>query len=163
MYFEDVVIGTQTQTGSWTFTEEEIISFATKYDPQPFHIDPEAARSHEFGGIVASGFHIGSIWMKMTVEGMAKAYADRKAKGGAPSEGDGGQAAGVSPGFKKMRWHKPVRPGDTITYTSTISGKVPMGSRTDIGIIQSKTRGVNQHGDLVFSFIGQGIYPKRPE
>jgi acyl dehydratase len=162
MFFEDVVIGTQTQTGSWTFTEEEIISFAKKYDPQSFHIDPEAAKSHEFGGIVASGFHIGSIWMKLTVANMQKAQADLKASGETPPEGSGGRSAGVSPGFKKMRWHGPVRPGDTITYSNTVAGKVPMGSRTDIAIIQTKTRGVNQRGELVFSFIGQGIYPKRP-
>lgn len=163
MYYEDVVIGTETRTGSWTFTEEEIISFAKKYDPQFFHTDPEAAKSHEFGGIVASGFHVGSIWMKLTVENMRKAFAAQKERDEQPSEGSGGRAAGVSPGFKKMRWHKPVRPGDTITYSSKVSGKVPMGSRTDIGIIQSKTSGINQRGELVFSFIGQGIYPKRSE
>lgn len=163
MYFEDVVIGTQTQTGSWTFTEEEIISFAQKYDPQAFHTDPEAAKSHEFGGIVASGFHIGAIWMKMTVENMARAFAELEASRQSPSEGSGGRTAGISPGFKKMRWLKPVRPGDTITYSNKVSAKIPMGSRTDIGIIQSKTSGINQHGELVFSFIGQGIYPKRPK
>lgn len=162
MYYEDVVIGTETATGSWTFTEEEIISFAQKYDPQAFHTDPEAAKAHEFGGIVASGFHIGSIWMKLTVENMAKALAELKERGETPSESEGGRAAGVSPGFKKMRWLGPVRPGDTITYTNRTHGKVPMGSRTDIGIIQTKTKGHNQRGELVFSFIGQGIYPRRP-
>jgi acyl dehydratase len=163
MYFEDVVIGAESKTGSWTFTEEEIIRFAKKYDPQFFHIDPEAAKAHEFGGIVASGFHVGAIWMKLTVENMQKATAELEAGSESPSKGAGARSAGISPGFKKMRWHKPVRPGDTITYTNKTSGKVPMGSRTDIGIIQSRTRGLNQHGDLVFSFIGQGIYPKRPE
>jgi len=159
MFWEDVPLGEEVSVGSWTFTQDEIIAFAKKYDPQPFHIDLEAASSHEFGGIVASGFHVGSIWMKLMVENRIKAAPK------APAATSGGakpaSSAGVSPGFKKMRWHLPVRPGDTLTYSSTSWRKINMGSRKDIGIVQSKSVGINQHGEVAFSFIGQGIYPKR--
>ena len=66
-YFEDIELGSQTDIGSYTFTEEEIIAFATKYDPQYFHIDPVRAKDSLFGGLVASGFHVGAIWMKLTI------------------------------------------------------------------------------------------------
>ena len=159
MYWEDVPLDVNSTTGSWTFTEEEIIAFAKKYDPQPFHTDPEAAAAHEFGGIVASGFHVGSIWMKLMIENRT---AEAEAFSSADEGKENSSRAGVSPGFKKMRWHLPVRPGDTLTFTSTSWRKIPMGSRKDIGIVQSKTVGVNQRGETAFSFIGQGIYPRRP-
>lgn len=158
MYWEDVPLGEEMTAGSWTFTEEEIIAFAKKYDPQPFHIDPKAAAAHEFDGIVASGFHVGSIWMKLMIGNRIKAA---KASPPKSDDGEAPTAAGVSPGFKKMRWHLPVRPGDTLTYSSTSWRKVPMGSRKDIGIVQSKSVGINQRGEIAFSFIGQGIYPRR--
>lgn len=159
MFFEDVVLGETFETGSYTFTEEEIIAFAKKYDPQPFHVDPQAARSHEFGGIVASGFHTGAIWMKLMIERRKKMLDEARARGEEPETRTGG----ASPGFLKMRWHGPVRPGDTITYTNTTWRRVEMKSRQDIGIIQSRSKGVNQKGELVFSFIGQGLYPRRPK
>lgn len=159
MFFEDVVLGETFETGSYTFTEDEIIAFARKYDPQPFHVDPEAAKSHEFGGIVASGFHTGAIWMKLMIARRKTMLDEARARGEEPETRTGG----ASPGFLKMRWHGPVRPGDTITYSNTIWKRVEMKSRSDIGIIQTKTKGVNQEGELVFSFIGQGLYPRRPK
>lgn len=159
MYFEDVELGETFEVGCWTFTEKEIIDFARKYDPQPFHIDPEAARSHEFGGIVASGFHTGAIWMKLMIANRQKMLEDMRERGEEPEGG----SAGASPGFLKMRWHGPVRPGDTITYSNITSGRIELKSRSDVGIIQTKTRGVNQRGELVFSFTGQGLYPRRPK
>lgn len=159
MYFEDIVLGETTEVGSWTFTEEAIISFGKKYDPQPFHTDPEAAKSHEFGGLVASGFHTGAIWMKLMIGNRQKAVEEIRARGEEPEGG----SAGASPGFLKMRWLGPVRPGDTITYSNTSSGLIELKSRDDVGIVQTKTRGVNQRGELVFSFIGQGLYPRRPK
>lgn len=76
MYWDDVEMGKTLELGSHTFTEEDIISFAKKYDPQPFHTNPQAANSHEFGGIVASGFHTGAIWMKLMIAYRQKILAE---------------------------------------------------------------------------------------
>lgn len=159
MFFEDVILGETIEVGSHTFTEEEIITFAKKYDPQPFHIDPEAAKSHEFGGVVASGFHTGATWMRLMIAWRGKMLEEAKARGEEPNVRTGG----ASPGFLKMRWHGPVRPGDTISFSNTTWRRVELGSRSDLGIIQSRSKGVNQKGELVFSFIGQGLYPRRPK
>lgn len=155
MYWEDIELGQTLQLGSYTFTEEEIISFGTKYDPQYFHIDPEAAKGSHFGGLVASGFHMGAVWMKLMV-----AYRTAQiAKQGNPQVSS---TRGVSPGFLKMRWPNPVRPGDTITYTTTTFDKVELKSRPHLGIIRTKNTGINQNGKTVLTFIGQGMMPRRP-
>ena len=117
MYWDDFEPGGSTEIGSWTFSEAEIIDFAKKYDPQPFHTDPVAAQSHEFGGVVASGFHVGSVWMKLMLARRAEEM--KNAPPATPSEDGPKGAAGISPGFLGMRWHKPVRPGDTISFTNT--------------------------------------------
>src|SRR4029077_2581588 len=115
MYWEDVAIGMRRELGHHTFSEEEIVRFAKMYDPQPFHIDPEAARSSLFGGIIASGWHTAAIWMKL-------ALADRKPSGSASPL----MRAGVSPGYEDMRWLKPVRPGTRLAYSSEVCGKVEL-------------------------------------
>lgn len=154
MYFEDIEIGSRMDLGSWTFSEQEIIRYAEAFDPQFFHLDAEKAQKSVFGGLVASGFHICSIWMKLMI-----AYRDQnKAVGKSDSE----QKSGVSPGFLNLRWPNPVRPGDTITYFSEVIEKVDLKSRPDLGIIRSKNLGINQNGEVVMSFIGQGMTHKRP-
>ena len=155
MYWEDIELGQTIQLGSYTFTEEEIISFGTKYDPQYFHIDPEAAKESHFGGLVASGFHMGAVWMKLMV-------AYRTAEIAKLDNPEVSPADGVSPGFLKMRWPNPVRPGDTITYTTTTFDKVELKSRPHLGIIRTKNTGINQDGKTVLTFIGQGMMPRRP-
>ncbi|TNE57995.1 MAG: MaoC family dehydratase [Alphaproteobacteria bacterium] len=159
MYLEDIPLGTTAELGSYTFTEEDIIAFATKYDPQPFHIDPVAAKAHEFGGIVASGLHVGCIWMKLMI-----ASRDRTTHEVAThSEDPPPRAGGASPGFLDMRWKKPVRPGDTITFFNTTLAHKDLGRRKDLGILQSKSVGINQNGEEVFSYVGQGLFPRRPQ
>lgn len=151
-YWEDVRIGGRRELGSYTFTEEEIIRFGKKYDPQPFHIDPEAAKHSIFGGIIASGWHTAAIWMKLAI-------ADReKSAGKSPL-----LRAGVSPGYEDMRWLKPVRPGMTLRFSSEICGKVELRSRPDMGIVLSRNEARNDKSTLVFHFTGKGFVQRRPK
>jgi acyl dehydratase len=151
--YEDIVIGLKEELGSHTFTAESIIDFATKYDPQPFHLSEEAGRNSHFGSLVASGWHTGGMWMRMRVEHGKRVAAERAARG-LPA-----QTAGPSGGFKNLRWPKPVRTGDTVTYFSEHVSKRPLASRPGWGIVFSLNTGVNQHGELVFSFDGSGFVP----
>jgi acyl dehydratase len=151
LYWEDVEIGTRRELGDYTFSEEEIVRFARKYDPQPFHIDPGAAARSIFGGIVASGWHTAAIWMKLAI-------ADRqKPDGKSPL-----LRAGVSPGYEDMRWLKPVRPGMRLVFTSEIVGKVELKSRRDVALVLSRNEAHDDGVDLVFRFTGKGLVQRRP-
>jgi acyl dehydratase len=148
-YFEDVEIGSKRVAGSYTFTQDEIVRFAKKYDPQPFHIDPKAAKNGPFGGLVASGWHAVSVWMKLTI-------ANR-------NTGDGHTLrAGVSPGFEDLRWLKPVRPGTTLIYASEVTEKVELKSRPQWGIVKSRNEARDESGELYMSFTGKGFVARRP-
>ena len=109
MWFEDVPLGVRTVLGSYTFTEENILAFARRYDPQPFHVDKEAAAQSIYGGLIASGWHTAAVWMKLTI-----AHRRAQIAAGAPAVQDNF----VSPGVREIKWHKPVRPGTTLTYTN---------------------------------------------
>ena len=152
LYWEDVVIGSRRDLGSYTFTEEEIIRFGRKYDPQSFHVDPEAAKHSMFGGLIASGWHTAAIWMKLAI-------AEReRSRGTSPL-----LRAGVSPGFEDMKWLKPVRPGMTIRFSSEIIGKKELASRPEMGLVLSRNKGHDEEGDLVFRFTGKGFVQRRPK
>lgn len=153
MYFEDIELGVTTVLGSYTFTEAEMIRFSRAYDPQPFHIDPEAAKSSFYGGIIASGWHVASIWMKLVIANQQA----RQASGEAPRRG-----GGVSPGFLNLRWIKPTRPGMTLTYDTTTHEKVELKSRPDLGLVRTLNLAVDEEGETVMSFTGQGFWPRRP-
>ncbi len=154
-WFEDIEIGTRMELGSYTFTADEIIAFAKKYDPQYFHIDAEAAKHGPFGALTASGWHTTSTWMKLMI---AKRRATPE-----PADENGCKppAGGPSPGFLEMKWPNPVRAGDTISYSAEVIEKLDMRSRPEWGIVRSLNIGVNQHGETVLSFIGQGLIEKR--
>lgn len=154
-WFEDIEIGTRMELGTYTFTEEEIVAFARKYDPQIFHTDPEAAKAGPFGGLVASGWHTTATWMKMMIRARAGHEEPADADGRKPPAG------GPSPGFLDLKWPTPVRPGDAITYSSTVSEKLDMRSRPDWGIVRSHNVGVNQNGETVLTFTGQGLVQRR--
>lgn len=158
LYFEDVLLNVKTELGSWTFTEADIVRFAKAYDPQPFHVDPEAAKASPYGGLIASGWHTASIWMKLVI-----AHRDRLAAAHPESKPPGGQAAGVSPGFLELKWLKPVRPGDTLLYATTPIEKIDLKSRPELGLIRALNTAHNEAGELVMSFKGQGFYPRRPK
>ncbi|MBI1328434.1 MAG: dehydratase [Alphaproteobacteria bacterium] len=153
MWFEDIQIGGRRTLGSHTFTQDEMIAFAKRYDPQVFHIDPEAAKASPFGGIIASGWYTAAIWMRLAIESRK---AD--AQGGNPL-----QRAGVSPGFEKMRWLRPVRPGTTLTYTTETIEKVELQSRPTLGLVKSYNEARDGDGALYMSFIGKGFVARRPK
>jgi acyl dehydratase len=158
LYFEDVVLGTKTELGSWTFIEDDIIRFARAYDPQPFHVDPIAAKASPYGGLIASGWHTAAIWMKLVI-----AHRDRIAGASVQTRAYAGQAAGVSPGFLDLKWLKPVRPGDTLHYATMPVEKVELKSRPELGLIKALNTAHSDGGELVMQFTGQGFYPKRPK
>lgn len=156
LYLEDIAVGLVVDLGQHHFTREAIIAFAQKYDPQPFHLDDEAGRSGPLGSLSASGWHTASAWMKCFVATNQAAEAKIRAEGREPA------LLGPSPGFTNLRWLKPVLPGDTISYRSTVTSKRELKSRPEWGLVFSQNEGVNQKGELVFSFEGKVLTPKRP-
>lgn len=157
-WFEDIKLGETLELGAHTFSQDDIIRFAEKYDPQPFHIDPEAAKESPYGGLIAAGWHIAAVWMKLMLETRRNQPEDET-----PPAPDGRAAprGGPSPGFFDLKWIKPVRAGDTISYRTTTLEKVDLKSRPYQGILKSFNEGFNQDGTLVFSFIGQGLVERR--
>lgn len=157
-WFEDIELGVEYEIGSYTFEADDIIAFATKYDPQPFHVDEEAAKASHFGGLVASGWHTTAIWMKLMMAYRAPQLEEEVAP--AP-DGRTAPRGGPSPGFLDLKWLRPVYAGDTITFINRTHKKIDLKSRPYQGIMRSFNRGFNQHGDLVISFYGQGLVERR--
>ena len=144
-YFEDFEVGKAINVGSRSVTEEEILDFATKFDPQPFHVDKAAAAQSIYGGIIASGWHTCGMMMRLMVDGF---LADAASLG--------------SPGVDEIRWIKPVRAGDTLTVTSTALEKKPSSSKPDRGVVVTLWEAKNQHGELVATIKGMGMFKCRP-
>jgi acyl dehydratase len=155
-WFEDLKAGTRTALEHETFTRESIIDFARKYDPQPFHVDEEAAKRSLFGRLAASGWHTASMWMKHFVDTRTKLERER----GPSSEPT--PRPGPSPGFTNLRWHRPVYAGDTISFASELADK-RVTSRPGWGLIFSHNTGINQDGVLVYEFTGSAFWPLRPK
>lgn len=138
-------IGTTRTLGSHTFTADAIKAFATKYDPQPFHVDEAAAKHSVLGGLCASGWHTASVWMRLNLLWL---QANRK-----PWTGDGPEPVfGPSPGFENLKWLRPVYAGDTVTYTRTNLSHRAMASRPGWRVMSLHSEGFNQHGDKVIEF-----------
>lgn len=156
MYFDDLEVGLRRELGSYRFTAENIKAFARQYDPQPFHLDEEAGRNSLFGGLAASGWHIGAACMKCLVADGQRRAAEAKALGEVPA------VWGPSPGFRELRWIKPVLAGDTVTFYNVIEALRPSTSRPQWGLIQARTSGANQRGESVYSFLATGFAPRRP-
>ena len=131
--------------GSHTMTQEEIIEFATKYDPQPFHIDPEAAKATFFEGLAASGWHTASVYMRMMVDELVNKTVSMG-----------------SPGVDELRWLKPVRPGDTMRARFTVIEARTSQKRPNMGIIRSRAELFNQHDEPVMTLIANGFFGRRP-
>lgn len=147
-HFTHFCEGETVDLGAHTFTADEIISFARRYDPQPFHVDAEAAKNSFLGGLCASGWHTSAIWMRLMTAHAASV-----------SPPIGGLLTGLSPGFDKLRWLKPVFAGDTIRYTTTCTGKRKLNSRPGWGIVHSDNEGRNQHDAPVFNFKATVLLP----
>ena len=154
-FFEDLEIGQRRELGSFTFTPELIKKFATQFDPQRFHLDEEEGRKSLFGGLAASGWHIGSVCMKLLV-----ADGQRLSKE-ADARGEKVAIWGPSPGFRELRWIKPVLAGDTISFASEMETLRSSEKRPEWGIAQSGNIGVNQRGEMVFSFLATAFVPRR--
>jgi acyl dehydratase len=144
-YWEDYQVGAKFELGSKTMTKEEIIDFATKFDPQPFHTDEAAAKKSFFGGLIASGWHTCSECMRLMVDSYLSP----------------GTSLG-SPGLDEIRWLKPVYAGDTISARIVIEDKRPSRSKSDIGSVFNRYEVHNQKGELVMTMKGIGIIRRRP-
>ena len=144
-WFEDVQIDMPFDLGTHTFTEDEIIRFGTLYDPQYFHTNPEAAAQSHFGGLVASGWHTVSVGHRLMVDRLVAEEDVVRAEGGEPG------VSGPSPGVNRMDFKAPVRPGDTVRYTLTVTGKRRSNSIPGWGLLFNLLEAHNQHGDLVYS------------
>lgn len=142
--FEDLEVGARTEIGAHTFTHDEIVEFAVRFDPQPFHVDEVAARASPFCGLIASGWHTCSVLMGIFA---------RKVLDGSTSMG--------SPGVDEIRWAKPVRPGDTLHLFNSIVDKRVLASRPDRGIATILWEGVNQAGETVVSVRSKVIFGLR--
>lgn len=156
LFFDDLVIGGRTEIGRHTFTAEEIVRFATAYDPQPFHVDEEAAKRSHFGALCASGWQTAAMWMRLAVDFFDAQDAEVRARGEPYAR------MGPSPGFRELRWLKPVYVGDTITYATEVMEKRPSGSRPEWGLAVFRNTGTNQHGDMVLSFLSTAFVARRP-
>jgi acyl dehydratase len=154
-FFEDLAVGQRREVGSFTFTAEDIKRFATQFDPQRFHLDEEAGRNSLFGGLAASGWHVGSVCMKLLV-----ADGQRQAKEAA-AHGETVAVWGPSPGFRELRWIKPVLAGDTIAFASEIESLRTSEKRPEWGILQARNTGTNQRGEPVFSLLATAFVPRR--
>ena len=125
---------------------DDIIAFATKYDPQRFHVDPEAAKKSNFGALCASGWHTTAVWMRLNVEDMKKVVKSAIERGEQPPQ------FGPSPGFENLKWLKPVYAGDTIRFTRTLKSIRALQSRPGWSMMQMYSAAYNQKGDKVLEF-----------
>ncbi|SPD64022.1 putative dehydratase, MaoC-like domain [Cupriavidus taiwanensis] len=145
LYFEDVEVGSRRELGSYLVTEEEILNFARQYDPQPFHIDKEAAANSIYGGLISSGWMTCSIMMRLLVLSTT-----------------GKSASMGSPGVDEIRWLKPVYAGDTLTVVLNVLDSRPSQSKPDRGVVHTQWEATNQRGELVCTVKGMGMYGRRP-
>jgi acyl dehydratase len=154
-FFEDIEVGQRREVGSFTFTADLIRKFAAQFDPQLFHLDEEAGRQSLFGGLAASGWHVASVCMKLMVADGQRQAAEAAARGEKVA------VWGPSPGFRELRWIKPVLAGDTIGFSSAVESVRSSSSRPEWGIVQARNTGINQRGELVFSFLATAFAPRR--
>ncbi|MDE3176316.1 MAG: MaoC family dehydratase [Pseudomonadota bacterium] len=146
LYFEDFPVGEVIVFGDRVVTAEEIVAFARDWDPQPFHLDAEAAKDSQIGELIASGWHTGSLLMRM----MCDAYLLRSASEGAP-------------GIEEMRWLKPVRPGDRLSVRRTTLAARVSRSRPALGIVDFQFEVINQSGETALLLKSASFLRRRTE
>lgn len=144
-YWEDFPAGQVREFGALVVTREDVLAFARSYDPQPLHLEDAAAEASLFGRLAASGWHTCAMAMRMMCDG----YLLESASLG-------------SPGIDNLRWLKPVYPGDTLGIRFTVLEARPMASRPEVGLIKSNSEVKNQHGEVVLSMQGWGMFRRRP-
>ncbi len=143
-YYEDFAVGTTREFGGLSLSKDDIVGFARQYDPQSFHVDEEAAKRSPFGGLIASGWQTAALAMRMWCD----AYLLDTASVG-------------SPGIEKLKWTKPVRPGDTLRVRATVLEARPLASKPGIGLVRSRWDVVNQAGDVVMEMEGLSMMRRR--
>jgi acyl dehydratase len=144
-YLDDFAVGQTFGSGRIVVDETRIKTFAAEFDPQPFHLDGEAAQKSFFGGLAASGWHTAALSMRLLVE------SELKPAGGI-----------IGAGFDEFRWPRPVRPGDELRVESEVLEVRPSKSRPEQGIIKVRTTTFNQNGEAVQIFVGNLVVPRRP-
>ena len=147
IWYEDFVVGRTDRYGRYEVTREEVLDFAGKYDPQPFHLDDGAAAANPlFGRLAASGWHTAAMGMRMTADYWAS-LGGRSILGGA--------------GIDQLRWLKPVHPGDTLHMRLEVLEARPLASRPEVGLVRSRWDVMNQHNDIVLTMEGYGMFRRR--
>jgi len=155
-YFDDIQVGDRFELGSHRFERDDVKAFAGRFDPQRFHLDEaEAERSH-FGALCASGWHTAAIWMRLMVN-----YRKRAAEA-ARARGEPVAALGPAPGFRDLKWLKPVYVDDTITFAGEVTQTRPSSSRPGWGLMNMRATAVNQRGEMVLSFESTTFVERRP-
>ena len=144
IWWEDFKVGEQSELGRHTFTEQEIVAFGRQYDPQPFHVDAEKAKHGVFGGLIASGWHTCAVGMRL----MCERTINQTVSLG-------------SPGIDNIRWLKPVRAGDTLAYRRTVVEARASTTRKGVGLVKHRWEALNQHGELVLTMEGWGLYGRK--
>ncbi|SEH44227.1 MaoC family dehydratase [Magnetospirillum fulvum] len=144
-YFEDYLPGSVHRCGEIAVEEDEVLAFARRFDPQSFHVDPEAAAQGPFGGLIASGWHTAGLMMRLLAEHYLSSVASL-----------------ASPGIDHLRWLRPVRPGDDLAVTVTVLEAVASRSKPDRGIVTSAIEVVNQHGEPVMTMKAVNMIMRRP-
>lgn len=143
-YFEDFPEGLTIDLGQVSLTEQEIIEFARRFDPQPMHVDPEAGARTIYGGLIASGWHTASCYMRLLVDGVI------------------GESASLgSPGLENLRWPKPVKPGDVLRGRFIVLEAKPSRSRPDWGIVKSRGEMLNQRDEIVMQLEAANFFTRR--
>ena len=144
LHWEDFAAGQVRDLGSITPTREEIIAFASQFDPQPFHLDEEAAKASVFGGLCASGWHTCSLAMRLMVTNFLHQTTSLG-----------------SPGLDGVKWPRPVFPGDTLRLQHTVLETKPMSKRPDVGMVHTVWEMFNQNGDKVLHLDGWNMFRRR--
>jgi acyl dehydratase len=149
-YFEDLRVGTRTEVGSHTFTADEIKAFAREFDPQPFHLDEEAAARSHFGALCASGWHTAAVCLRHIV---LERHLRRR--------GEPVATTGPSPGLRDLKWPRPVYAGDTIAFAQEVVELRTLASRPSAGLRIARHTGTNQRGELVYSVLSSTFIDRR--
>lgn len=144
-YWEHFSAGEVTELGTYEVTGDEIVEFARRYDPQPFHTDEGAAAAGPFGGLAASGWHTAAMFMRLFVDGILR---DSASLG--------------SPGIEQLRWTAPVRPGDVLTGRVRVVETYPSERRADRGTVITESEVLNQDGIVVMTMRARGYFRRRP-
>jgi acyl dehydratase len=154
-FFDDIRIGDVREFGKHTFSAEDIKRFARSFDPQPFHVDEEAAKRSHFGGLCASGWHTTAACMRLIVDYHKRFAAEMIARGERPAK------IGPSPGFKNLKWLRPIYAGDTVTFASEVVEMRPSASRPQWGVVRMQTFGINQKGERVYEIENAAFIERR--